>query len=92
MVQQSELLKKDVQTFADILIKTIQGKMQNIITAVEGQTKKSIESLTAKRNEIQQQINVIESSKKKKKKKKKLINSFKEIPTLKLFSLKKHCK
>ena len=36
--------------------------MQNIITTVEGRTKKSIESLTAKRNEIQQQINVIESS------------------------------
>ena len=60
--QQSELLKRDVQRFADHLIKTIQAKMQNIITTVEGQTKKSIESLTAKRNEIQQQINVIESS------------------------------
>ena len=60
--QQSEVLKRDVQRFADHLIKTIQAKMQNIITTVEGQTKKSIESLTAKRNEIQQQINVIESS------------------------------
>ena len=60
--QQSEVLKRDVQRFAENLIKTIQAKMQNIITAVEGQTKKSIESLTAKRNEIQQQINVIESS------------------------------
>ena len=60
--QQSEVLKRDVQRFADNLIKTIQAKMQNIITTVEGQTKKSIESLTAKRNEIQQQINVIESS------------------------------
>ena len=60
--QQSEVLKRDVQRFADNLIKTIQAKMQNIITTVEGRTKKSIESLTAKRNEIQQQINVIESS------------------------------
>ena len=60
--QQSEVLKRDVQRFAENLIKTIQAKMQNIITAVEGQTKKSIESLTTKRNEIQQQINVIESS------------------------------
>ena len=60
--QQSEVLKRDVQRFADHLIKTIQAKMQNIITTVEGRTKKSIESLTAKRNEIQQQINVIESS------------------------------
>ena len=60
--QQSEVLKRDVQRFADNLIKTIQAKMQNIITTVEGRTKKSIESLTAERNEIQQQINVIESS------------------------------
>ena len=62
VIQQSEVLKRDVRRFADNLIKTIQAKMQNIITTVEGQTKKSIESLTAKRNEIQQQINVIESS------------------------------
>ena len=60
--QQSEVLKRDVQRFADYLIKTIQAKMQNIITTVEGRTKKSIESLTSKRNKIQQQINVIESS------------------------------
>ena len=60
--QRSEVLKRDVQRFADHLIKTIQAKMQNIITTVEGRTEKSIESLTAKRNEIQQQINVIESS------------------------------
>ena len=60
--QQSEVLKRDIQRFADNLIKTIQAKMQNIITTVEGQTRKSIESLTAERNEIQQQINVIESS------------------------------
>ena len=60
--QQSEVLKRDVQRFADNLIKTIRAKMQNIITTVEGRTKKSIESLTAKRNKTQQQINVIESS------------------------------
>ena len=62
VIQQSEVLIRDVQRFADNLIKTIQAKMQNIITTVEGQTKKSIASLTAKRNAIQQQINVIESS------------------------------
>ncbi|CAH3023248.1 unnamed protein product [Porites evermanni] len=59
---QSEVLKRDVQRFAENLIKTIQAKMQNIITTVEGRTKESIETLTAKRNEIRQQINVIESS------------------------------
>ena len=62
MIQQGDIIKRDVQRFADNLIKTIQAKVQNIITTVEGRTKESIESLTAKRNEIQKQINVIESS------------------------------
>ena len=62
VIQQNETLKGDVQRFADGLIKTIQAKMQNVIDAMENQTKKSLERLTAKRGEIQQQINVIESS------------------------------
>ena len=62
VIQQSEIAKRDVQRFADGLIKTIQAKMKNIITAVENQTKKSLESLKAKRSAIQQQINATESS------------------------------
>ena len=62
VIQQNETLKGDVQRFADGLIKTIQAKMQNVIDAIENQTKKSLERLTAKRGEIQHQINVIESS------------------------------
>ena len=62
VIQQSEVLIRDVQRFADNLINTIKAKMQNIITTVEGRTKTAIESLTAKRNELQHQINVIESS------------------------------
>ena len=62
VIQQSEIARRDVQRFADGLIKTIQAKMKNIITAVENQTKKSLESLKAKRSEIQQQVNATESS------------------------------
>ena len=62
VIQQSEIATRDVQRFADGLIKTIQAKMQNIITTIENQTKKSLEILKAKRSEIQQQINVTESS------------------------------
>ena len=62
MIQQGEVLKRNVQRFAENVIKTIKAKVQNIITTVEDRTKKSIESLTARRNEIQQQIKVIESS------------------------------
>ena len=62
VIQQSEIARRDVQKFVDGLIKTIQAKMQNIITTVENQTKKSLESLKAKRSAIQQQINATESS------------------------------
>ena len=62
VIQQSENLKGNVQKFANGLIKTIQAKTQNIIDAVENHTKKSLESLTAKRGEIQRQIKIIESS------------------------------
>ena len=62
VIQQSEIARRDVQRFADGLIKTIQAKMKNVITAVENQTKKSLESLKAKRSAIQQQINATESS------------------------------
>ena len=62
VIQQNETLKGDVQRFADGLIKTIKAKMQNVIDAMENQTKKSLERLTAKRGEIQHQINVIKSS------------------------------
>ena len=62
VIQQNENLKGNVQKFADGLIKTIKAKMQNVIDAIENQTKKSLERLIAKRGEIQQQINVIKSS------------------------------
>ena len=62
VIEQNETMKDNVQRFADELIKTIKAKMQNVIDAMENQTKKSLESLTAKRGEIQQQISVIESS------------------------------
>ena len=61
LFQQSVIVKRDVQRFGDSLVKTVQGKMQNMISEVEGRTKESLESLTAKINLIQHQINVIES-------------------------------
>ena len=62
MIHQNEIVKRDAQRFADNLIKSIQAKLQNIITSVENQTKKTLKSLTAKRSEIQHQISVLESS------------------------------
>ena len=62
VIQQSEIAKRDVQRFADGLIKTIQAKMQNLIATVENQTKRSLESLKAKGSEIQHQVNVTKSS------------------------------
>ena len=62
VIQQSEIAKRDIQRFADGLIKTIQVKMQNLIATVENQTKRSLESLKAKGTEIHHQVNVTESS------------------------------
>ena len=44
--------EKSYRYFADDLIKTIQAKMKNVITAVENQTKKSLEILKAKKSAI----------------------------------------
>ena len=62
LVQQSENLIRDVETFADNLMKTIEAKKQNIISAVENETKKSLESLTEKKTEIEEEIKTIELS------------------------------
>ena len=62
MIQQNEIVKRDAKRFADGLIKSIQAKLKNIITMAENKTKKSLESLKAKRREIQHQINVMKSS------------------------------
>ena len=62
VIQQSEIAKRDIQRFADGLIKTIQVKMQNLIATVENQRKRSLESLKAKGTEIHHQVNVTESS------------------------------
>ena len=62
VIQQSEITKRDVQRFADGLIKAIQVKMQILIATVENQTKRFLESLKAKGSEIQHQVNVTKSS------------------------------
>ena len=62
MIQQNEIVKRDAKRFADGLIKSIQAKLKDIITTAENQTKKSLETLKAKRSEIQHQINVMKSS------------------------------
>ena len=62
LIQQEEEVKRDVERFAQRLIERIQGKKQNIIAKVENETKTSIESLTKKKSQIQQEIKTIESS------------------------------
>jgi len=62
LIQQDEDVKRDVQKIVDNLIAVIEAKKQNIFSAVENQTTKSLESLTKRKNKIQEQIAVIESS------------------------------
>ena len=62
LIQQGEDVKRDVQKVVDNLIAVIEAKKQNIFSAVENQTSKSLESLTKCKNNIEEQIAVIESS------------------------------
>ena len=62
LIEQSENVKRNVNRFTDDLIKTIQAKRQNILAAVENETRKSGESVASTKTEIQQKITMIESS------------------------------
>ena len=62
LMEQCEEVKKDVQRTVDNLIANIEAKKQTIFSAVDDQTKKSIESLTTQKTEIENQIEVIKSS------------------------------
>ena len=60
LIRQSENVKRNVDRFTDDLIKTIQGKRQNILAAVENETRKSGESVARTKTEIQQKIAMME--------------------------------
>jgi len=62
LIQQGEDVKRDVQKIVDNLIAVIEAKKQEIFSAVENQTSKSLESLKKSKNKIEEQIAVIESS------------------------------
>ena len=62
LIEQSENVKRNVNRFTDDLIKTIQAKRQNILAAVENETRKSGESVARTKTEIQQKISMIEFS------------------------------
>ncbi|KAL9968784.1 hypothetical protein ACROYT_G020908 [Oculina patagonica] len=62
LVQQGENVKEDVQRFVENLTAAIERKKTNIFAAVENERKKSLESLTTRKTEIEHQIQEIESS------------------------------
>ena len=62
LIQQGEDLKQDVQRIVDNLMTTIEAKKQTIFAAVEAQTKKSLESVTTEKTEMEHQIEMIKSS------------------------------
>ncbi|XP_022807091.1 E3 ubiquitin-protein ligase TRIM71-like [Stylophora pistillata] len=61
LIQQSEDVKREVQTFADNLIAAIEAKKQNILTAVDDETKRFLETLTTQTTELESEIKIIES-------------------------------
>jgi len=62
LIQNEEKVKRDAESFAEHLIRKIHAKKENIIAVAETETKKSLERLTKKKTEIQQEIKTIESS------------------------------
>ena len=62
LMEQCEEVKEDVQRTVDNLIANIEAKKQTIFSAVGDQTKKSVESLTTQKTEIEHQIEVVKSS------------------------------
>ena len=62
LIQQCEEVKRDVQRTVDNLTANIEAKKKTIFAAVEDQTKKSLESLTTQKIEMEHQIEVMKSS------------------------------
>jgi len=62
LIQKCEEVKREVQSTVDNLIANIEAKKQTMFAAVENQTKKSLESVTTQKTEIEHQIEVIKSS------------------------------
>ena len=62
IIQRGEDVKRDVQTTVDNFIANIEAKKQTIFAAVDDHTKKSLQSLTTQKSEIENQIEVIKLS------------------------------
>ena len=62
LIQQNDDIKRQVQKFVDNLIATIEAKKQNIIVAMDDETKRFLETLATQKKEIESEIKIIESS------------------------------
>ena len=60
LVKRSEDMLRDVDVFVDNLMRRLQEERQNIKSALETETKKSLENLTTKKTMIQEEIKKIE--------------------------------
>ena len=61
LIRHSESVKREVEAFADGLIKAIQAKKENIIAASENQANTSLEGPTTRKIELKQEVEMIES-------------------------------
>ena len=62
LIQQNDDIKRQVQKFVDNLIETIEARKQNIIVAVNDETKRFLETLATQKKEIESEIKIIASS------------------------------
>ena len=62
VVEHSENVKKEVERYANNLIRIIEAKKENIFSTVENEANKSLESVNTTKAELEQEIEVIEST------------------------------
>ena len=55
-------VKSQVQSFVDQIIATIQARKQDVFDEIDNQAKKSLESLSQKKDEVENQVKLIESA------------------------------
>ncbi|CAH3038486.1 unnamed protein product [Porites lobata] len=55
-------VKSQVQSFVDQIIAIIEARKQDVFDAVDNQAKKSLESLSQKKDEVEKQLKIIESA------------------------------
>ena len=61
VIQHGDKMKEDVQSFVQTMMEVIESKGQSVLTLVETQTNKTLESLTTTKTKMENEIELVES-------------------------------